>query len=307
MAHLLATIREKIKESYGQDSFVWFDRSYVIDWQVLSVPNRSMVVATGVLALSWSVEALPVFEREFSLDDPLIQHPHTSQQISGYTNGMIALAVPLGLVGFIGGFRSSVHEIHHGWLAVWSSRALNSLITEALKNRVGRLRPDFLTRCQWDTSTNTCTGKADDIRDGRRSFPSGHSSTAFTGMTFISLFLAGKTAALCFNSSPFPGSFLGSRLARLCLVLAPLTFSTWVAISRVEDYRHHKEDVIVGSMIGILSATLCYLLYWPNPFALSSFSPEKIGRPRIAVTGDPHYGRNGDYELASGGAELDTV
>lgn len=55
-------------------------------------------------------------------------------------------------------------------------------------------------------------------------------------MTFTALFLAGKTAALCFKVSPFPGSLFNSRLARLTLVLLPLAFSTWVSITRVEDY-----------------------------------------------------------------------
>ena len=56
-------------------------------------------------------------------------------------------------------------------------------------------------------------------------------------MSFITLFLAGKTAALCFSTTPpSRGSFLRSRLARLCLVLFPLVFATWVAITRIEDY-----------------------------------------------------------------------
>ena len=117
---------------------------------------------------------------------------------------------------------------------------------------LGRLRPDFLDRCQWDPLRHECTGfvgglfstessltkhrNVDKILDGRRSFPSGHSSTAFVGMTFTVLFLAGKTAGLCFNVSPSPVSFLRSRLARLYLVLSPFAFSTWVAITRIEDY-----------------------------------------------------------------------
>ena len=72
--------------------------------------------------------------------------------------------------------------------------------------------------------------------DGRRSFPSGHSSTAFAGMTFLSLWLAGMTGAWCLTQ-PVPGrSFLQSKLARLTLSLSPLAFATWVAVSRVEDY-----------------------------------------------------------------------
>ena len=55
-------------------------------------------------------------------------------------------------------------------------------------------------------------------------------------MTFTALFLAGKTAALCFSIPPPPVSFLRSRLARLCLVLSPFAFSTWIAITRIEDY-----------------------------------------------------------------------
>jgi diacylglycerol diphosphate phosphatase / phosphatidate phosphatase len=115
---------------------------------------------------------------------------------------------------------------------------------------LGRLRPDFLDRCQWDPLQHVCTGfvklfstkssltkhrNVNEIFDGRKSFPSGHSSTAFVGMTFTALFLAGKTAGLCFSVSS-PVSFLRSRLARLCLVLSPFVFSTWVAITRIEDY-----------------------------------------------------------------------
>nr|VWO95052.1 Bifunctional diacylglycerol diphosphate phosphatase/phosphatidate phosphatase [Ganoderma boninense] len=62
------------------------------------------------------------------------------------------------------------------------------------------------------------------------------------------------------------GSLLHSKLTRLTVTLLPLGFATWVAVSRMEDYRHHKEDVIVGSLLGIACATICYLIYWPNPF-----------------------------------------
>lgn len=79
---------------------------------------------------------------------------------------------------------------------------------------------------------------AHDIRDGRRSFPSGHSSAAFASMTFISLLIAGKTAAWCFAVIPYesPRALRASKLARLSLTIFPLLFATWVAVSRIEDY-----------------------------------------------------------------------
>ncbi|KAI0289460.1 phosphatidic acid phosphatase type 2/haloperoxidase [Russula brevipes] len=246
----LRIIKNKIKDIYGDDSFSWFDNSYIVDW----------IVVFGLIALNLFIQAQPVFERDFSPNDPLIQHPYTPQQI-----------LPAVIVGFIGGYRSSVHEIHHGLLAAMASSALSHLITDALKNRVGRLRPDFLSRCQWDAAQHVCTGYGcNEILDGRKSFPSGHTSSAFVGMTFITFV------------TPSGGFFLRSRFARLCLVLSPLFFATWVAITRIEDYRHHKEDVIVGSGIGIFSAIICYLLYWPNPFSASSFSAETVGCPRLA-------------------------
>lgn len=257
--------------------------------------------------LSWLIDTWPVFERDFSLNDALIQHPHTSERISSDTNNLIASVMPVALSVVIGGYRSSVLEIHHGLLAACAGKALSHLTTETLKNRVGRLRPDFLARCQWDASLHICTGKIHDIIDGRKSFPSGHSSTAFVGMTFTALFLAGKTGALCFGISPFPGSLLNSRLARLTLVLMPLVFSAWVAITRVEDYRHHKEDVIVGSVIGIISGTICYLLYWPNPFSATSFSADTMGCPRPVANSVSHRSTNDDYNLVPGGADFDTV
>jgi hypothetical protein len=61
-------------------------------------------------------------------------------------------------------------------------------------------------------------------------------------MTFVSLFLAGKTAALCFSIIPSCGAIFRSRFARLCLVLLPFVFAAWVAITRVEDYVGHSPD-----------------------------------------------------------------
>jgi len=58
---------------------------------------------------------------------------------------------------------------------------------------------------------------------------------AFVGMTFITLFLAGKTAAVCFNFTPSRGAFLRSRFGRLSLVLLPLAYAAWVGITRIED------------------------------------------------------------------------
>ncbi|EKE39795.1 hypothetical protein ENUP19_0218G0026 [Entamoeba nuttalli] len=83
-----------------------------------------------------------------------------------------------------------------------------------------------------------------------QSFPSGHSSTTFNGMMFLTLLLCGEYKI--FNGE---GSIL--KLIGCCL---PLLFGCIVAISRVRDYFHGYDDIIAGSLLGCVTALLCYVL-----------------------------------------------
>lgn len=82
----------------------------------------------------------------------------------------------------------------------------------------------------------TCYRPPKIVLDGHRSFPSGHSSAAWAGMTFVFLLLAGKTG--CFRSNPSfpPRSWTGSALLRISLTISPLFLAAWIAITRLEDY-----------------------------------------------------------------------
>ncbi|KAI0769202.1 lipid phosphate phosphatase 1 [Irpex lacteus] len=293
MANVVQLVRRRLRNTFGNDALSWFDRSYAFDW--------------GIATLAWTISLwikhLPPYERDFDVDDPLINHKHRPNQISGNTNMMMALGLPIIVVIISGTLMSSAMHMHHGLLSLYSGSGFTALITEGLKNRVGRLRPDFLHRCKWKDSLAACSGKLEKVLDGRRSFPSGHSSEVFAGMTFLSLFLAGITGAWLFGQS-FPGrTFSSSRLARLFMTLSPIAWAVWVAVSRVEDYRHHKEDVIVGSLLGIFTAGTCYLIYWPNPFVAQDYSAARVlSRPRH-VYGDFNGTRTSaaddyGYELA---------
>ncbi|KAI0940948.1 hypothetical protein AcV7_003182 [Taiwanofungus camphoratus] len=291
MAAILATARRRLKDAFGEDSLEWFDRSYVFDW----------LIASTAWFIAWNVKQLPPFERDFDRKDTLINHKHKHNQISGNLNWTLSLLVPLAVVVVTGCLRRSALEIHHSSLALWSGRGYTFLFTELLKNRVGRLRPDFLSRCEWDKTLKACTGDIETVLDGRRSFPSGHSSTAFAGMSFLSLWIAGMTGAWCIGQPAPARSFLASKLGRLTISIMPLVFATWVAVSRIEDNRHHKEDVIVGGLIGATFATICYFVYWRNPFSSRSFETGLTSARARIVYRDTNTNRQGngyDYELA---------
>lgn len=93
--------------------------------------------------------------------------------------------------------------------------------------------------------------------EGRKSFPSGHASTSFAGLSFLSLFLSGH---LCIYAGK-------SNAWRFFLAFFPLIFAAVVAISRYTDNRHHWEDVLFGSILGLIISWFTYLLYFPSPFS----------------------------------------
>ncbi|SLM33806.1 Phosphatidic acid phosphatase type 2/haloperoxidase, partial [Lasallia pustulata] len=103
------------------------------------------------------------------------------------------------------------------WMGLALALATALLLTSGLKNLLGKPRPDLLNRCKPDlqslqahavggygaevsegillVSWTICTQSSREIlNDGFASFPSGHSSTAFAGLTYLTLYLCAKLA-----------------------------------------------------------------------------------------------------------------
>lgn len=174
--------------------------------------------------------------------------------------------------------------------------------------------------------------KLDEILDGRQSFPSGHSSAIFSCMVFLSLWIAGKTGSWCLGAvinsrRLFMRRLVLSRPLSLALTLIPISFATWVAISRLEDYvcvlphlsinnpesifqRHHKEDVIVGSLLGTIIATVSYLTYYPSPFSVQNFQDGIANQPKTLYISDNSNSRSSDnnvYQLSRMEDDIENV
>lgn len=81
-----------LRLGFKKSDIEWFDRSYATDWCVRTIASKAMnilnqhiyrtrVVSTLLWLLAKAIDVkIPVFEREFLPNDPLIQHPHTQQQ-----------------------------------------------------------------------------------------------------------------------------------------------------------------------------------------------------------------------------------
>lgn len=144
------------------------------------------------------------------------------------------------------------------------------------------IRPDFFERCWPDGIMNSemiCTGEYWSVLDGRKSFPSGHSSFSFATLGYLSFYLIGKLKIfteegrgrsyrliVCFLPSLVAlliGKFR-SFLASKCSFDIYQLRKFFLAISRTMDYHHWKEDVVCGILIGIIIAYLCYRQYFPS-------------------------------------------
>ena len=153
---------------------------------------------------------------------------------------IVALVLPAG-IAFAVGIRSRLRRNKFGKAAfaaacVCLSVALAMCATDLVKLYVGYPRPHFFARA--------ALGK-DAERRARMSFPSGHSSSSFAGMLFLSLFLNGE---FDLGTSGLPG--VPALLGQLVAVLSPVCLALFVAVSRVHDNHHFPADVVSGACIG---------------------------------------------------------
>ncbi|CAO2170916.1 unnamed protein product [Urochloa humidicola] len=237
-------------------------RSHLWDWIALL-----LLVAIDVLLNL--VEPFHRFVGEGMMTD--LRYPLHSNTVPVWTVPVIAVIGPMVIFLIIFLRRRNVYDLHHAILGILFAVLITGVLTDAIKDAVGRPRPNFFWRCFPDgkavydsiTTGVICHGDPSVIKEGHKSFPSGHTSWSFAGLGFLSWYLAGKITVFDRRG----------HVAKLCIVLLPLLVAAMIAISRVDDYWHHWQDVCTGGVLGLVVASVCYLQFFPAPSDEKGFWP----------------------------------
>jgi membrane-associated phospholipid phosphatase len=143
-----------------------------------------------------------------------------------------------------------------------------AITTDILKMVVSRPRPQFYFICNYagyadavnsgnytDYFNNVMVGNIGSydkclnqnaIDEATVSWPSGHSSMSFAGMTVIVMIV--RTMFNIKNVFSVVGM----------ITFGPYIVSSWIATSRVLDNKHHEDDIMAGAVIGVVCTLISF-------------------------------------------------
>ncbi|KAI5969981.1 hypothetical protein CANMA_001021 [Candida margitis] len=235
-------------------------KSYIPDW---------ITVILLIYIFFQVVEHWEPFHRQFYINDPRILHPFATQQrVTDDQLYVYSTLIPSVIIIITSLFIAptnvdKLHLIQLSLLGLLFSVSSVSVLTDILKCWIGNPRPDFIARCGPKPQTpldmlvdiGVCTSPLGDmyLSDGLKSTPSGHSSMAFGGLLYLSLWYIGQLQVLTREKH---------RMGLLLVSGLPIVFAAYIALSRTQDYRHHFFDIAFGSLLGIVFAWFSHWKYF---------------------------------------------
>ena len=261
--------------------------------------GHSIILLLLIIYEGITFGATPSSMQQFIERDPQLSfQTKENPQVSNSMLAALSINIPIPFilfsvfVGFTSIRNEKIAKIKYlVWLVLSFAISLlaASCITNTIKLLMGEPRPSFFDICNYhgysdalksgdfslyDNITKAgrfgnianCLNTKADTGDAFMSFPSGHSSIMFTSMTFLSMvtkFTLSNTNC-CFYGIELLVSFGSYALA------------TWVAVTRVQDYKHHTYDVFAGAILGVLIA------YTVFESMLCNIKKQNLGTQQIA-------------------------
>ncbi|KAA0160075.1 hypothetical protein FNF31_04533 [Cafeteria roenbergensis] len=249
-------------------------------------PTDAVVIA-ALLAVfgALTLGAIPTLEREFFIDDPAISYPLKPESVTTAELLIVSIIIPVLAVLVCdvilppAGRPIKFLVSRIAWLLLGA--VVTGVVSDIGKHVAGRLRPDWLARCQPDPikvaaaleahvrayavrgaanssvleqtplrAVEVCGASLDSPKliDGRHSFPSGHASfSAFSGVV---------TALYLQQALHVPSQ--GSPSLVPFLQLLAITWPIVVGLTRFSDDYHNGTDILAGFVVGAAVAAFVH-------------------------------------------------
>lgn len=266
---------------------------YVREFRLLEFGSTIILYLLAILFARIDVHKRPIPAVKVRLNatavvwslDPSIDEIKLSEEVPMWLLLTLGVGLPIGfnlIINYVLPRLCQVRVIPHDTrdflLSLFQSTALATFLTQFIKNITGRFRPSFYDMCKWnndvmwDGVTDLCTDAAGD-KEGRKSFPSGHASFAWSSMLVLALYLLGRSRVNCESrsNSNRQGAKTSCMLFMCC---SPILLAAWISITRCIDNWHHYSDILAGTVIGSVAA-----IFASNYNYGSIFSHDSAGLP----------------------------
>uniref|UniRef100_A0A0N4ZDI3 AcidPPc domain-containing protein n=1 Tax=Parastrongyloides trichosuri TaxID=131310 RepID=A0A0N4ZDI3_PARTI len=220
-------------------------------------------------------EFVKPYKRGFYCDDESIRYPYRPSTVTRQMLIVVGILIPTFLIFATEIFRYTAwerkcahvfksyslknHRVNRLFVRLYTflgyfflGVCFNQIMVDIAKYTIGRHRPHFMDVCKpnkgYDVCPQdhsyindfTCTGNDKYlIHESQLSFYSGHSAFSFYGAWYTSLYLQARLY------KP-----LHSRILLPVIQFALFGGASFVAYSRVSNYKHHWSDVLVGAIMG---------------------------------------------------------
>ncbi|KZV88427.1 acid phosphatase/Vanadium-dependent haloperoxidase [Exidia glandulosa HHB12029] len=246
-------------------------RFSLMGWLKLNAVDLVTMALMGALGLG-IYEAPPAPSRSFPVNSidgnivyPEFAYPLRREIVPIWAAALIAFFAPFLFFCLFQARRRSLEDLFTTTMGL-----LKSLITAAvfqvwIKWLIGGLRPHFYEVCKPNVPINgpqrgngfqgimydrsVCTGDKNQIDDSLESMPSGHSTAAFAGLIYLSLYF---NAQLKVMSAHNPAYWT------MILFFAPILGACLIAGALTIDEFHNWYDVVAGAFIGTATAFVAF-------------------------------------------------
>jgi len=254
----------------------WYTKSHIYDW----VSCLGVFVVEQILTNFVINPRIRYEPNNFTLVD----YPLLPDIVPAWLLLIICILLPLAIFGGFYFYYRNAHDFHHASLGLVQTFTVTMLFTDFLKIIASRYRPDYAARVALKGVESKLA------RDGRLSFPSGHSSLSFSCMAFLTFYIAGKTKV--FRKD-------GGSMWKVYLCLVPLMISSLIAVSRTVDYHHDFSDITAGAFIGLSCGVFIYFVNFNSLFSKECALPKSRVSPNYARESGLLFSQEREYTSLS--------